>query len=64
MPSRINKDYSMSTTTWGIFDWMNNRLFPDNDFETFDDGWGHILEYIPDEGDNTYDDYFVQELDQ
>lgn len=42
-----------------IQDWAGNILFNGKEFETFEDGWGFILENVEDENDNTYDDYFV-----
>lgn len=46
-----------------VEDWAGNRIFPDKEFETFEDGWDHIYENIQEEteDDGTYDDYFVIE---
>ncbi|MFZ8932363.1 MAG: hypothetical protein ACO2ZP_00495 [Bacteriovoracaceae bacterium] len=45
--------------TWIIKDWMSNRLWPDKEFETFEDGWAFIYENDPNE--ENYEDYFVEE---
>ena len=42
-----------------IKDSADNIMFDGREFETFDDAWGFILENI-DEGDNAYDDVFVE----
>jgi hypothetical protein len=34
-----------------IVDWMNNRMFPDKVFNTFEDGWEFIYEKIHNEED-------------
>ena len=51
-----------------IRDWMNNILFDGKEFDSFEEGWGHIHEVDPqpDESDPNwvdgwYDDYFVIE---
>ncbi len=46
-----------------IEDWTGKRLFPDLTFDTFEDGWSHIDENVTDEGDSTYDDYYVVTAD-
>lgn len=43
---------------WIIIDWAYNRLFPKQEFESFDDGWCFIYENIEDT-DDAYDDVFV-----
>ena len=45
---------------FGIFDWANNRLFPDKKFKTFEDGWSFIYETFEDEED--FEDLFVEEI--
>jgi len=42
-----------------IVDWVNNHLFKDKVFNSFEDGWDFIQENIEDNNDNTYDDYYV-----
>lgn len=42
-----------------IEDWAGNRLFPAEEFETFEDGWDYIYEQFPDEDDLS--DFYVQE---
>lgn len=36
---------------YGIYDWANNRLFPDKKFRTFETGWDYIMEQFPNEED-------------
>jgi hypothetical protein len=45
---------------WIIKDWADNIMFDGRGFETFEDGWGFIMENIEDV-DNAYDDVFVIE---
>jgi len=44
-----------------IEDWAGNRMFPDEEFETYEEGWEFIYENIQEEyeGDGTYDDVYV-----
>ncbi len=42
-----------------VQDWTGKRLFPDRTFDTFEDGWEHIYANVEDEGDGTFDDYYV-----
>jgi hypothetical protein len=44
-----------------IQDWAGNRMFPNNEFDSFEDGWAFIHENIHEEteDDGTYDDVFV-----
>lgn len=44
-----------------IQDWTSKRMFPDQTFETFDDGWAFLYESFPtdDDSDGFYDDFFV-----
>ena len=44
-----------------IIDWTGNRLFPNQEFESFQDGWAFIYENIHEEfeDDGTYDDVLV-----
>ena len=46
-----------------IEDWAGNRLFPTQEFETFEDGWDFIYDNIHEdsEDDGTYDDVYVIE---
>ena len=45
-----------------IVDWMNNRLFPNKVFKTFEDGWDFIYKKFPNEEDLS--DYFVVDINQ
>ena len=45
-----------------IVDWMNNRLFPNKVFKTFEDGWSFIYEKFPNEEDLS--DYYVVDINQ
>ena len=40
-----------------IVDWMNNRLFPNKVFKTFQDGWDFIYLKFPNKEDLS--DYYV-----
>lgn len=42
-----------------IVDWIGNIMFDGKTFDTFDDGWCYIYEYIEDK-DDAYDDVFVE----
>lgn len=46
-----------------IVDWMNNHLFQDEEFETFEEGWEFIYENVQEEyeEDGRYEDYYVIE---
>lgn len=48
-----------------IKDWANNILFSGKTFQSFEDGWGFILEQFPEEDgeDGFFDDYFVEEIE-
>ena len=46
-----------------IEDWIGNRMFPGDTFDSFEEGWDFIYEHIPDI-DNQYDDIFVVELSE
>ena len=43
-----------------IVDWMNNRIFPNKIFKTFEDGWEYIYNKFPNEED--HQEYFVVNL--
>jgi len=45
-----------------IVDWMNNRIFPNKIFKSFEDGW----EYIYNKFDNQEDhqEYFVVDINE
>tara|TARA_R100001440_G_scaffold65666_1_gene86573 strand:- start:329 stop:517 length:189 start_codon:yes stop_codon:yes gene_type:complete len=45
-----------------IVDWMNNRLFPNKVFKTFQDGWDYIYIKFPNEEDLS--DYYVVNVNQ
>jgi hypothetical protein len=42
---------------WIVEDWMGRRLFPDQAFGTFEDGWEFLRGRFPDEGD--WEEMFV-----
>ena len=54
-------------TIFIIIDWAGNRLFPTEEFSSFDDGWCYIYENVDNslyeesnnEDDNEYQDIFV-----
>ncbi len=35
--------------TWIIEDWAGNRMFPDVEFASFDDGWSFVTRNAPEE---------------
>lgn len=47
-----------------IVDWAGNRMFPNEEFDSFEDWWAYIDEHIPlkDENDRSHEDVFVQFL--
>lgn len=46
-------------TQFKIVDWANNYVNTGGEtFDSFEDGWTWIYEFVPDE-DNAYDDLFV-----
>lgn len=47
-----------------IQDWAGNRLFPNKEFNSFDEGWAFIDANVEEEteNDDTFDDYFVVPL--
>ncbi len=47
-----------------IQDWAGNRMFPNETFETLEDGWDFIYVNIKEEyeDDGTYDDVYVIEI--
>jgi hypothetical protein len=45
-----------------IVDWMNNRMFPDKVFNTFENGWEFIYEKFPNEEDLS--DYYVVDVNE
>ena len=50
-----------------IEDWAGNRMFPENEFESFEEGWEFVYENVDnskydesqDEDDNVYQDIYV-----
>lgn len=54
-------------TVFIIVDWGGNRIFPQKEFNSFDDGWHYIYENVDNslyeetdnEDDNEYQDIFV-----
>lgn len=48
-----------------IQDWAGNRLFPNDIFDTFEEGWDFIRENVEEDSpeDGTFDDYYVVELE-
>lgn len=47
---------------WIVQNWVGNRVFPNEEFDSFEDGWGHIYDHV-DSADNAYDDLYVVEDD-
>jgi len=45
-----------------IVDWMNNRMFPNKVFKTFEDGWEYIYKKFDNEED--YQEYFVVDVNE
>ena len=43
---------------WIIEDWAGNRMFPDKEFDSFEDGWEFVREHCP-EAD--WEDIYVEE---
>ena len=50
-----------------IIDWAGNRMFPNNTFDSFENGWEHIYENVDNSlfdetgklGDDCYQEYYV-----
>jgi len=49
-------------TKYKIVDWMNNRIFPDKIFNTFEDGWEYIYNKFNNEED--HQEYYVVDFNQ
>jgi hypothetical protein len=49
-----------------IIDWMSNRLFPNEDFDSFEEGWVFLYSNVEQEdpSDNTFDDYYIVPEDE
>lgn len=49
-----------------IIDWMSNRLFPEETFDSFEEGWEFIYANVEEDSpdDGTYDDYYVVLLEE
>jgi len=45
-----------------IVDWMNNRIFPDKAFTSFEHGWEYIYKKFDNEED--HQEYFVVDINQ
>ena len=45
-----------------IVDWMNNRIFPNKVFKTFEDGWEYIYNKFDNEED--HQEYFVVDINE
>jgi len=45
-----------------IVDWMNNRIFPNKVFKTFEDGWEYIYNKFDNEED--HQEYFVVNVNE
>lgn len=45
-----------------IVDWTGKRLFPDKEFDSFEEGWDFVYENIHEEyeGDGAYEDIYVE----
>lgn len=57
----ILDDLEVIGSKWIVHDWAGNRLFPDQEFDTFEDGWAHVRSNLPEEVD--WEDIFVVEKD-
>lgn len=61
----------MSVKKFVIKDWAGNRMFPNEEFNSFEEGWEFIYENVDNskydetenENDNAYQDIFVLEKD-
>ena len=42
---------------WIIEDWTGKRMFPKNNFKSFDEGWAFIMANVPDEA--SWEDIYV-----
>jgi len=45
-----------------IVDWMNNRIFPDKAFSSFEHGWEYIYSKFDNEED--HQEYFVVDINE
>lgn len=49
-----------------IFDWAGNKPFGEKTFETFEDAWEHVYEYLNEYSDDEFDEacgeYDVREV--
>ena len=45
-----------------IVDWMNNRIFPDKAFSSFEHGWDYIYSKFDNEED--HQEYFVVDINE
>jgi len=45
-----------------IVDWMNNRIFPDKAFSSFEHGWEYIYSKFDNEED--HQEYYVVDINQ
>ncbi len=45
-----------------IKDWVANIMFGGIEFTTFEDAWDYIHEKFPDEDDDFYGEYYVENL--
>lgn len=39
-----------------VEDWAGNRMFPEKEFDTFDDGWAYVMANCP---ENDWQDIYV-----
>ena len=49
-------------TQYKIVDWMNNRIFPNKVFKSFEDGWEYIYKKFDNEED--HQEYFVVDINE
>lgn len=49
---------------WIIEDWTGKHLFPDQSFQSFQDGWNFLNQKFENEEDGWQDEYFVVKKDE
>lgn len=50
---------------WIITDWIDNHLFPEKEFDSFEDGWAFLYETFREEmekDEEFFQDYFVEPI--
>lgn len=46
---------------WFIQDWAGNTMFNGQTFDTFEDGWSHVLQHSPEE---CWEDIYVEPIEK